>query len=124
MAEYNLSEFRAQTKKAFDEAERGESVVIERHGEDFYLITRKEWNDTILLAQKGVATLIPVEVSSHIAPDVVLMDSGVSQANITNLIEAHQNLIEPHQKNYGPLLDSAMNIGVTIHKTRKESTTA
>lgn len=47
MAEYSLSEFRAQTRKAFDEAERGETVVIERYGEDFYLISKKNWEDTV-----------------------------------------------------------------------------
>lgn len=47
MAEYTLSEFRANTRKAFDEAARGESVVIERYGEDFYLIAKKDWNNTV-----------------------------------------------------------------------------
>ena len=47
MAEYNLSEFRANTRKAFDEAERGEPVYIERYGEDFILISKKNWSDTI-----------------------------------------------------------------------------
>ena len=47
MAEYNLSEFRANTRKAFDEAERGEPVYIERHGEDFILISKKNWSNTV-----------------------------------------------------------------------------
>jgi PHD/YefM family antitoxin component YafN of YafNO toxin-antitoxin module len=47
MAEYNLSEFRKNTRKAFDEAERGEPVYIERYGEDFILISKKNWNDTV-----------------------------------------------------------------------------
>ena len=47
MAEYNLSEFRKHTRKAFDEAERGEPVYIERYGEDFILISKKNWNDTV-----------------------------------------------------------------------------
>lgn len=47
MAEYNLSEFRKNTRKAFDEAERGEPVYIERYGEDYILISKKNWNDTV-----------------------------------------------------------------------------
>lgn len=47
MAEYNLSEFRKNTRKAFDEAERGEPVYIERYGEDFILISKKNWQDTV-----------------------------------------------------------------------------
>ena len=46
MAEYNLSEFRANTRKAFDEAERGEPVYIERYGEDFILMSKKNYGDT------------------------------------------------------------------------------
>ena len=71
MAEYNLSEFRKNTRKAFDEAERGEPVYIERYGEDFILISKKNWNDTMALHSKGVNTLITDEVSSNIRPDVV-----------------------------------------------------
>lgn len=47
MAEYNLSEFRANTRKAFDEAERGEPVYIERYGEDFILISKKNWGEMV-----------------------------------------------------------------------------
>ena len=46
MAEYNLSEFRANTRKAFDEAERGEPVYIERYGEDFILMSKKNYGNT------------------------------------------------------------------------------
>lgn len=46
MAEYNLSEFRANTRKAFDEAERGEPVYIERYGEDFILMSKKNYGET------------------------------------------------------------------------------
>lgn len=70
MAEYNLSEFRKNTRKAFDEAERGEPVYIERYGEDFILISKKNWNDTMSLHSKGVNTLITDEVSSNIQPDL------------------------------------------------------
>ena len=53
MAEYNLSEFRKNTRKAFDEAERGEPVYIERYGEDYILISKKNWNDTVALQAEG-----------------------------------------------------------------------
>lgn len=70
MAEYSLSEFRKNTRKAFDEAERGEPVYIERYGEDFILISKKNWNDTMSLKSQGVSTLITDEVSSNIQPDL------------------------------------------------------
>ena len=70
MAEYNLSEFRKNTRKAFDEAERGEPVYIERYGEDYILISKKNWNDTIFQAKKGVATLVSDGISSNIRPDL------------------------------------------------------
>lgn len=70
MAEYNLSEFRANTRKAFDEAERGEPVYIERYGEDFILMSKKNWNDTMSLHNRGVNTLITDDVSSDIKPDL------------------------------------------------------
>lgn len=53
MAEYNLSEFRANTRKAFDEAERGEPVYIERYGEDFILMSKKNWGETFVGADMG-----------------------------------------------------------------------
>lgn len=87
MAEYNLSEFRKNTRKAFDEAERGEPVYIERYGEDFILISKKNWNDTMSLRSKGVNTLITGEVSSNIRPDVKIVvpptkkNNSDSQAN-------------------------------------------
>ena len=84
MAEYNLSEFRKNTRKAFDEAERGEPVYIERYGEDFILISKKNWNDTMALKSQGVSTLITDEVSSDIRPDVptppARKNSSLSQA--------------------------------------------
>ena len=47
MAEYNLSEFRANMRKAFNEAEAGEPVMIDRHGVEFYLIEKDNWNGTL-----------------------------------------------------------------------------
>ena len=58
MAEYNLSEFRANTRKAFDEAERGEPVYIERYGEDFILMSKKNWNDTIGIQKPEVRQVL------------------------------------------------------------------
>jgi len=55
MAEYNLSEFRANTRKAFDEAERGEPVYIERYGEDFILMSKKNYGDTFPAAEVKTA---------------------------------------------------------------------
>ena len=59
MAEYNLSEFRKNTRKAFDEAERGEPVYIERYGEDFILISKKNWNDTVGTPTSGKTVATP-----------------------------------------------------------------
>lgn len=81
MAEYNLSEFRKNTRKAFDEAERGEPVYIERYGEDFILISKKNWNDTMSLHGKGVNTLITDEVSSNIRPDVKIVATPTKKNN-------------------------------------------
>lgn len=81
MAEYNLSEFRKNTRKAFDEAERGEPVYIERYGEDFILISKKNWNDTMILQGKGYKTLIVDEVSSNIRPDLSGMKSPITEKN-------------------------------------------
>lgn len=81
MAEYNLSEFRKNTRKAFDEAERGEPVYIERYGEDFILISKKNWNDTMSLHSKGVNTLITDEVSSNIRPDVKIVTTPTKKNN-------------------------------------------
>ena len=55
MAEYNLSEFRANTRKAFDEAERGEPVYIERYGEDFILMSKKNYGETFAAQNKPAA---------------------------------------------------------------------
>ena len=52
MAEYNLSEFRKNTRKAFDEAERGEPVYIERYGEDFILMSKKNWQATVNVSEQ------------------------------------------------------------------------
>ena len=90
MAEYNLSEFRKNTRKAFDEAERGEPVYIERYGEDFILISKKNWNDTVgvptprkdikkELAGRGLDTSFLAEVTP---PDQ--KNSSLSQAKKNN----------------------------------------
>ena len=55
MAEYNLSEFRANARKAFDEAERGEPVYIERYGEDFILMSKKNYGETFATQNKPAA---------------------------------------------------------------------
>lgn len=81
MAEYNLSEFRKNTRKAFDEAERGEPVYIERYGEDFILISKKNWNDTMALRDKGINTLVTDEVSSSIRPDVKIVTTPTKKNN-------------------------------------------
>ena len=51
MAEYNVNEFRSNIRKAFDEAERGEPVYIDRYDKTFVLIEKQNWDDTIMLAQ-------------------------------------------------------------------------
>ena len=58
MAEYNLSEFRKNTRKAFDEAEKGEPVYIDRYGEDFILISKKNWNDTVGIQKPEVRDVL------------------------------------------------------------------
>lgn len=83
MAEYNLSEFRKNTRKAFDEAERGEPVYIDRYGEDFILISKKNWNDTMLEQSKAgslaIATPLVDDLTKQIAPNK--KNNSDSQAN-------------------------------------------
>lgn len=43
--EYTLSEFRANTREAFNAADKGEAVIIERYGVDYYLISKDTWDD-------------------------------------------------------------------------------
>lgn len=79
MAEYNLSEFRANTRKAFDEAERGEPVYIERYGEDFILISKKNWNDTVGIKTPEVRKVLDdMPKASMTPPDQ--KNSSLSQA--------------------------------------------
>lgn len=41
MAEYTLSEFRSNLRRAFEQAANGEEVTIDRYGEDFILLAKK-----------------------------------------------------------------------------------
>lgn len=91
MAEYNLSEFRSNTRKAFDEAERGEPVYIERYGEDFILISKKNWNDTMALQSKGVSTLVTDEVSSNIRPDIKTVTPPTKKNNFDPQADENKN---------------------------------
>ena len=68
MAEYNLSEFRANTRKAFDEAERGEPVYIERYGEDFILMSKKNWNDTVGIQRPEVRDVLDKMPKASMTP--------------------------------------------------------
>lgn len=73
MAEYSVNEFRANIRKAFNEADRGEAVYIERFDIDYILITKEEWNKTIQLAQKtGMGVLVTDGESSDVRPDMPL----------------------------------------------------
>lgn len=80
MAEYNLSEFRKNTRKAFDEAERGEPVYIERYGEDFYLISKKEWEDTVGIQDPKVRDVLDKMPKATMTPPAKKNNSD-SQAN-------------------------------------------
>ena len=79
MAEYNLSEFRANTRKAFDEAERGEPVYIERYGEDFILISKKNWNDTVGIQKPEVRDVLDKMPKASMTPPAE-KNSSLSQA--------------------------------------------
>ena len=80
MAEYNLSEFRANTRKAFDEAERGEPVYIERYGEDFILISKKNWQATVNVSEQMKSDKISAMLRNKVMPAAKKINSD-SQAN-------------------------------------------
>lgn len=79
MAEYNLSEFRANVRKAFDEASRGEPVYIERYGEDFILISKSNWNDTVNLQTSKAKEVVSKMPKASAAPAKKI--NSDSQAN-------------------------------------------
>lgn len=68
MAEYNLSEFRANVRKAFDEASRGEPVYIERYGEDFILISKENWQNTVNIQTSKVKEVVSKMPKASAAP--------------------------------------------------------
>ena len=43
--EYTLDEFRANLRAAFNAADNGEPVIIERYGVDYYLVSKETWDD-------------------------------------------------------------------------------
>ena len=43
--EYTLAEFRANLRVAFNAADNGEPVIIERYGVDYYLVSKETWDD-------------------------------------------------------------------------------
>lgn len=47
MNEYTLSEFRANLREAFNAAEKGEPVYIERYGVTYCLISQENWQNTL-----------------------------------------------------------------------------
>lgn len=45
--EYTLAEFRANLRVAFNAADNGEPVIIERYGVDYYLVSKETWEDLV-----------------------------------------------------------------------------
>jgi hypothetical protein len=84
MSEYKIGEFRANMKKAFDEASRGDSVCIDRYGEDFYLVAKKDWQPRdgfyTLQARPQVINLIDTVNTMESVRDLTKKNTDVSQS--------------------------------------------
>lgn len=76
--EYSLSEFRANLREAFNAAEKGEPVYIERYGVTYCLVAASDWD-------KGE--------DKYLGPDTILMhgDHGISKAAAEKIISDSQS---------------------------------
>lgn len=81
--EYSLSEFRANLREAFNAAEKGEPVYIERYGVTYCLVSAENWNESQTKAAfTGQSQLVTDGESSNVRPDPVVQLPDGSHAII------------------------------------------